>query len=124
MLVLHRPIEPTTQSGHWAYQHLRPKLTQAGAAESCQVVLSFGVVLEGHLLRDPVDRNIGLSATKLLQGGLGDIVLAGHASGGREHPMSADEIGALTDALTREPHRCLVVASDIRGVGGDAEVDR
>ena len=78
-----------TQSGHWAYQHLRPKLAQAGAAEACQVALSFSVVLDWHLLRDPVERNIGLSATKLLQGGLGDIALAGHASGGREHPMSA-----------------------------------
>ena len=37
--------------------------------------------------------------------GFADIVLAGHAGGGRQHPMGAYEIGALPDALSSRARR-------------------
>ena len=47
---------------------------------------------------DPGERNVGLRAAKLLQRDLGDIGLPGHAGGGGQHPVGADEIAALADA--------------------------
>ena len=47
----------------------------------------------------------------------------GHARRGRQHPVGADEIAALSDSLARQPDRLLVVASNELGVGGDAVID-
>jgi hypothetical protein len=38
--------------------------------------------------------------------------------------MSADEIGALPNALAGEPHRLVVMAPDELGVGADATINR
>ena len=54
----------------------------------------------------------------------GDIGLSGHAGGGRQHPMGADEIAALPDAFARQPHRLVVIAPDELGIGGDAAIKR
>ena len=116
--------QPRPISDIGSEQETRPKLVQARAAEPFQIVLPVGFLLDRHLVCDPGERNIGLRAAKLLQRGCGDIVLAGHAGGGGEHSVGADEIAALTDALARQPHRLVVIASDELGVGGDAVVDR
>jgi hypothetical protein len=59
----------------------------------------------------------------MLQCDVGDIILSGHARRGRQHPVGADEIAALSDSLARQPDRLLVVASNELGVGGDAVID-
>jgi hypothetical protein len=41
-----------------------------------------------------------------------------------EHPVSADEITALSDTFARKTHRFAVVAADELGVGGDPIIDR
>ena len=87
-------------------------------------MLAVGVLLDRHLAFDPGERNIGLRTAKLLQRGFGDIVLTGHASGGSEHPVGADEIAALPNAVAGKTHRLVVVAPDELGVGGDAVVNR
>ena len=87
-------------------------------------MLAVGVPLDRHLACDPGERNVGLRAAKLLQRGLGDIFLSGHAGGGREHAVGADEIAALADALARKTHRLIVVAPDELRVGSDAVIDR
>jgi hypothetical protein len=48
------------------------------------------------LLCDPGERNIGLGAAQFVQCGFGDFVLSGHAGGGGQHSVGADEIAALT----------------------------
>src|SRR6195256_5366008 len=101
-----------------------PILVQARAAEGFQIVLPVGVPLDRHLACDPGERNIGLRAAKLLQCDLGDIVLSGHARSGRQYPVGADEIAALSDALARKTHSLVVVAPDELGIGGDAVIDR
>ena len=88
------------------------------------MVLLLGYVLDWHLLGDPAERNTGLRAAQLLQRDLGDVGLTGHADSGSQHPMRADEIGVLPDALARRPHRLVVIAADELGVGGDAAINR
>ena len=100
------------------------KLIKPGAAEAFQIVLALGVQPDRHLAGDPGERNIGLRTAKLLQCGLGDIVAPRHAGGGRQHPVGADEIAAQPDALARKPHRLVVVAADVLGIGDDAVKNR
>jgi len=54
---------------------------------------------------DPGKRNIGLRAAQLLQCDLGEIGLSGHARGGRQPAVGADEINAMSDAFARKTHR-------------------
>ena len=58
------------------------------------------------------ERDVGWGRRSFLQRGRGDLAQAGHASGSGENPVRADEIGALANALSRELHRLIVVASD------------
>ena len=102
----------------------RPSLIQPRAAKTLQIVLPFGLMHDRHLACDPGERNIGLRAAKLLQGGRGDIVLSGHAGGRREHPMGADEVAALPEAFARQSNGLLVIAPDELRVGGDAAKNR
>ena len=53
-----------------------------------------------------------------------DIVLTGHARGGRQHPMGADEVDALPEAFARQSNGLVVVAPDELRVGGDAAKNR
>src|SRR4029077_14791330 len=99
-------------------------LLQARATEAFQIVLPLGVQFDRHLPCDPGKRDIGLRAAKLLQRDTGDISMAGHARGGRQHSVGADEIAALSDALARKTHRLVVVAPAELCVSGDAVVDR
>ena len=68
---------------------LRRRLVQARSTKSFQVVLSVGVLPDRHLVCDPSERNIGLRTAKLLQRDPGDIVLSGHARGGRWAPTKS-----------------------------------
>src|SRR6478672_1198364 len=86
-------------------QHLESALLQSCPAETLQIVFPLFVQLDRHLACNPGERNIGLRAAKLLQRGLGDVFLADHACGGSQHPVRADEIAALPDALARKTHR-------------------
>jgi hypothetical protein len=54
--------------------------------------------LIGIWLGDPGERNIGLGAAKLRSAAAATSRLPGHAGGGREHAVGADEIAALPDA--------------------------
>jgi hypothetical protein len=54
-----------------------------------------------------------------LECGRGNIVLSGHAGGGGEHAVGANEIAALSDAFARKSHRIVIVAAEELGVGGD-----
>ena len=51
-------------------------------------------------------------------------LLSGHAGGGGQYPVGADEIAAMPDGLVRQPHRLVVIASYELGVGSDAVIDR
>src|SRR5262249_6814811 len=61
-------------------------------------------------------------ASKILQGELGDTFLPGHAGGGRQHPVRADEIAAVPDAFARKVYRLIVVAPDELGVRGNTAI--
>ena len=87
-------------------------------------MLPLGVQLDRHLASNPGKRDIGLRAAKLLQRDTGDISLAGHAGGGRQHSVGADEIAALSDSFARKPYRLVVVAPAELCVSGDPVVDR
>jgi hypothetical protein len=87
-------------------------------------VLAVGVLLDRHLVFDPGERNIGLRAAKLLQCGLGDVVLPGQASGGSEHAVGADEITALPNSIVGKSHCLVVVPTEELRVGSDAAVHR
>src|SRR6202022_1755777 len=80
--------------------------------------------LDRHLACNPGKRNIGLCAAKLLQCDPGDLSLAGHAGGGRQHSVGADEIAALSNAFARKTYRHVVIAPAELCVGGDPVVDR
>src|SRR5258705_8796574 len=45
------------------------------------------------------------------------------AGGGRQHTMSADEIGALPERLVRKADGLFVVVSNELGIGGDAMIN-
>jgi hypothetical protein len=77
----------------------RPKLAQACAAEAFQIVLPIRFQFDRHLACNPGKRNIGLHAAKVLQGNAGNISLAGHGGGARQHAVGADEIATLSEAL-------------------------
>jgi hypothetical protein len=79
-------------------------------------MLAFGDLLDRQVMGDPVERNIGLRAAKLMECGSGDVKLASHAGGGGQHTVCADEIGTSPDTLAGEPHCLVVVASDVLGV--------
>ena len=100
-----------------------PGLFQPGAVESLEVSFPLAVELDRQVGRDPGERDIGLHAPQFLQRGLGDLDLSGHAGGGGQHAVGADEIATVADALACEPDRLRVVASDVLGVGRDAIVD-
>jgi hypothetical protein len=74
-------------------------------------------------VRPIIADNIGLCAAKLLQCDPGDISLARHAGGSRQHSVRADEIAALSDALARKTYRLVVIAAAELCVGGDPVVD-
>ena len=84
-------------------------LFQPGAAKAFQIMLAVGVELPGQLGRDPGQRNIGLRAAQLLERGLRDLDLAGHAGGDRQHAIGAGEIAALADRLARKRDRFVIV---------------
>src|SRR5215472_14030609 len=79
-------------------------------------------MLDRHLAFDPSERNVRLRTAKLQQCGFGDVIPAGHASGGGEHAVGADEIAALPYAVAGETHCLVVVATEELGVGSDAAV--
>ena len=85
----------------WAWSAYDVGLVQASAAEAIQIMRPVSVILDWHLVREPAERNIWLRAAKLLQRDPGDISMAGHAGGGGQHPVGADEIAALPDALAK-----------------------
>jgi len=87
-------------------------------------VLSVCIQFDRQVFCDPGEGNIGLHAPKLLEGGCGNFFLSGHAGGGGEHAVGADEIAALADAFARKPHRLVIVAAEELGVGGDAAIKR
>src|SRR6478752_6814956 len=99
---------------------LGPRLAQAGATETFQVVLPVRVVLDRYLVRDPSKRNIGMHAAKLLERGPGDFDLTGHAGGGGEDTVGAGVIAAQADGDARQPYRLIVIAPDELGHGGRA----
>ena len=104
--------------------HLRPGLGQARATKALQIVLAVGVLLDRHLVRDPGERNIGLSAAQFLERGRGDPDLSGHAGGGGQDAVGADEIAALPEGFAGKTHGRVVVAPDKLSVGSDAAIDR
>ena len=106
------------------HQHLRQQLFQACAAEAFQIVLTFGVQFDRHLVCDPGERNIGLHPAQFLERGRGDLGLSGQAGGRGEHAVGADEIAAFPDTLARKTHCLVVVAPDELGIGGDAVINR
>ena len=57
-------------------------------------------------------RNIGLRPSEFEQRGFGQIVMARHAGGRGQHPVTADEVAALPDALAAQAYRLVVVAPD------------
>ena len=59
--------QPRPISDIGSEQETRPKLFHARATQPLQVVLPVGFLLDRHLVGNPVERNIGLSASKLLQ---------------------------------------------------------
>ena len=67
---------------------------------------------------------LGLRAAQLLECSRGDIMLSGHAGGGSQHTMPADEIAALPDSLVRQTDGFVVVVADELGVGGDTIIER
>ena len=75
-------------------------------------MLTVGGALDRHLACDPGERNVGLRAPKLMQRDFGGVVLTGHARGGRQDPVGADEIAAWPDALARQVHRLVVVSPE------------
>jgi len=77
-----------------------PRLVQARAAQSFQIMRPVGVPLDRQLVRDPVERNIGLCAAKLPQGGGGNVILPSHTRGRRQHPVGADKIAAVADSFS------------------------
>ena len=100
-------------------------LIQPGAAEAVEIVLAVGVVLDRHIA--PRSRRARCSAARgaAPAARLSRVsCLAGHARGGGEHPVGADEIAALAQRLARQPHRLVIIASEELGVGGDADIDR
>ena len=82
---------------------LQRSLVQPGSAESFQIVLAVGVLPHRQIFCDPGERDIGLRAAQLLERSRGDIMLSGHAGGGGQHTMPADEIVARPDRFVREP---------------------
>src|ERR1700722_4062853 len=79
--------------------HQDPGLGQARATKALQIVLPVGVLLDRHLVRDPGERNIGLSAAQFLERGRGDRGLSCHAGGGGQDAVGADKIAALANRL-------------------------
>ena len=97
---------------------------QPGAAEAFEIELAVTVLFDWHLLCHPGERDIGLGAAQLVQGGGGGFGLARHRGGGGEDAVDANKVAALPEAFARQPHRFIVIASDEMCVGGDAAIDR
>ena len=70
------------------------KLLQPRAAKTLQVMLAVGGLFYRQFACDPGERDIGLSAAKLLQGCSGEFTLSGHSSSGGQDTVPADEIEA------------------------------
>jgi hypothetical protein len=68
-------------------------------------VLSFGILLDRHLLSDPGKRDTGLGAATLSERGRRDLRLTGDGGRGGQHTVGGHEIGALADALAGQPRR-------------------
>ncbi len=97
---------------------------QAGAPEAFQIMFAFRLIPNGHMRRDPGERDIRLRALEFEQCGTGHIVPACHPGGRRQHPVTSHEIVALPDALARETYRFIVVAADKMGISRDAAKNR
>jgi len=91
---------------------LQRSLVQPGSAESFQIVLAVGVLPDRQIFCDPGERDIGLRAAQFLECSRGDIMLSGHAGGGGQHTMPADEIVALPDRFVRQTDGFIVVVAD------------
>ena len=117
-----RPFAPRLARRSW--REGRDGLDQTCTAKTVQIVFPVGFLLDRHLGGDPRERDVGLRAAQLLQRRLRNVVVTCHRGGGGQHPVGADEIAALPDALAREPDRLLIVARDEMGIGGDAAIDR
>ena len=89
-------VKPTTVNGK-LNDGLPQSLVQPGPAESFQIMLAVGVLPHRQIFCDPGERDIGLRAAQFLECSRGDIMLSGHAGGGGQHTMPADEIAALLD---------------------------
>jgi hypothetical protein len=100
------------------------RLAKAGTPEAFQIVFPLGVLSDRDFFRDPVERDIGLHASKLLQSRLRHIVLPSHACRRGQHAVSTYEIGTLPNAFSSEPHRLLIVAAYKLRVRRDTVVDR
>src|SRR5947209_12546379 len=100
-----------------------PRLFQTGTAEGIQIMLQFVALHDRHFARNPSERDVGLCAVQLLDGGGSEFGLSGHDPGGGEHAVAAAEIASLTDGLARQPHRLIVIASNELRVCGDAHID-
>ena len=87
-------------------------------------MLAVGVKLPWQLARDPAERDIRLRAAQLFQSGRGDVDLSRHASGNRQHPITAGEIAALPDGFARKPDSVLIVLADKLRIGRDTVLDR
>src|ERR1700733_9532835 len=88
-------------------------LTQPRTPKAFEIVVAVGVMLQRHLARDPGQRNIGLDATEFAQGRRGDVWRRGHAGGRGKYAVAGGVIAAQADGSTREPHRLLVIATDV-----------
>ena len=65
-------------------------------------MLAVGVVSDRHVGGDPGERDVRLRAAQFLQRLLREFGLSGHAGGGGEHAMGADEIAALAERFARQ----------------------
>src|SRR4249920_693964 len=76
----------------WPDEATSSGLIQPGAPKAFQIVFAVGIELPGQLARDPGQRNIRLDAAQLLERGLRDLDLAGHAGRDREHAVGTGEV--------------------------------
>ena len=82
---------------------------QARAPKPFQVMRLVGVVLERQFAGQPGERDVGLGAAEALERGFGGVSAAGHAEGGRQHAVGADEVGALPQRFARQADRLRVI---------------
>ena len=83
-----------------------------------------GVMFERHLIRDPGQRNIWLSAAQLTERARCDLGLSGHAGSSGEQTVATDVIASQTYCPLRQTHGLVIIPSDKLRVRGNAIVKR